>query len=236
MSIKPKKILAFIPARGGSKGIPNKNIVDLNGKPLIAWTIDEAKKSKYIDKIVVFSQDKKILAAAKLYGAETIKRPKELATDNVSPEPSLTHALKILSTKKYTPDIIIYLEPTSPLRTVSDIDGALEKFLNSKATALISVYKLDKKLLKSFKLTGQGYLVGTVNNRYPFANRQSLPEIYLSSGSIYIIDRKTFLKDERLYSTKTIPYHVDSDSNIDLDTVADLERVRELINKRKITI
>ena len=113
-----RKILAIIPARGGSKGIPKKNIVKVGGKPLIAWAIDEAKKSKYIDTVIVTSDDDEILKVAKQYKAEPIKRPAELATDQAPPEPVVFHVLEYMKDKfKYLPDIFVYLQPTSPLRT-----------------------------------------------------------------------------------------------------------------------
>lgn len=227
-----KKILAFIPARGGSKGILRKNIIDVAGKPLIAWTIESAKKSKSIDRIVVSSEDDEILAVAKRYGAEAIRRPKTLAIDNVPPEPSLTHALRGLKKNKYTPDIIVYLQTTSPLRTAGDIKNALREFLKSKATSLISIYtspNLDKKVLRSFIINKEGFLKGTVSDHYPFMNRQSLPEVFMPNGAIYIIKTKEFLKTRTLFTSKTLPFIMEGEKNIDLDTYEDLKIVRKIL-------
>lgn len=227
-----KKTLAFIPARGGSKGIPRKNIVDVAGKPLMAWAIESAKKSKSIDRIVVSSEDDEILAVAKRYGAETIRRPNALAADNVPPEPSLTHALRELKKNKYVPDIIVYLQTTSPLRTAGDIKNALRAFLKSNATSLISVYTspdLDKKVLRSFIINKKGFLSGTVNDRYPFMNRQALPEVFMPNGAIYIINNKEFLKTGTLFTSKTLPFMMEGEKNTDLDTYEDLEIVRKAL-------
>lgn len=227
-----KKILAFIPARGGSKGILRKNIIDVAGKPLIAWTIESAKKSKSIDRIIVSSEDDEILAVAKHYGAEAIQRPRALAADNVPPEPSLTHALRELKKNKYIPDVIIYLQTTSPLRTAGDIKNALRVFLKSEATSLISIYtntNLDKKVLRSFVINQKGLLRGTVNDHYPFMNRQSLPQVFMPNGAIYIIKTKEFLKTGTLFTSKTLPFIMEGEKNIDLDTYEDLKIVRKIL-------
>lgn len=121
------KILAIIPARGGSKGVPRKNIRDLAGKPLIAWTIEEAKKSKYITRLILSSEDEEIIEAAKKYGCEVpFVRPIELAQDNTPGIEPVLHAIE----KCPGYDYVLLLQPTSPLRTVEDIDGCIEFLLN----------------------------------------------------------------------------------------------------------
>ena len=227
-----KKILAIIPARGGSKGIPKKNIVLVGGKPLIAWTIEAAKKSKYINRIVVSSDSDEILSVAAKYGAEPIKRPAELATDTAPPEPLVHHALKYLKDEqKYAPDVLVYLQATSPLRDYKDIDSAFDIFLRSKATSAISAYELDKKYLKTFISSKNGFLKGVANNEFPFMNRQLLPNIYMPNGAIYIIMTKAFKKLGRLLSDKTLPYIMSLEKSIDIDNPEDLKKLR-LILKR----
>jgi len=121
---KNKKIIAIIPARGGSKGIPRKNIVNLAGKPLIAWTIEAAKKSNLIGRIIVTTDDQEIADVALKYGAEVpFLRPKELAQDDTQPDPVLKHALQFLYDKEnFKPEIIAWLEPPCPIRTAEEID------------------------------------------------------------------------------------------------------------------
>jgi len=134
------KILGLIPARGGSKGIIKKNIIPIAGKPLLAWTIKAAQKSCFLNKIVVSSDDIEILRIAKNYNCEIIKRPKKYATDYASSASVVVHTLQYLKRKEnYVPDIVVLLQPTSPLRTVVDIDSAIKLFLRRKADALISV-------------------------------------------------------------------------------------------------
>lgn len=226
------KILAIIPARGGSKGIPRKNIVDLGGKPLIAWTIEAALGCSYIDKVLVSSDDKEILRTAKKWGAQTIKRPKKISGDNSPFAPLIFHALESYKKKEnYTPHLLVYLQPTSPLRTSQDISQAIKKLLDKKAGALISVYPIDKKYLKAFVINKKGYLAGAVNDKYPFANRQDLPDLYMPNGAIYIIKTKLFLKYGQLFSPRTLPYEMSFLQSIDIDNPADLMTAEELLKK-----
>jgi len=136
---KDKKILALIPARGGSKGLPRKNIKPLLGKPLIAWTIEQSLASKYLDKVVVSTEDKEIAEISKKYGAEVpFIRPKELAKDDTPSIDVVLHAIDFLE-KKELFNIIVLLQPTSPLRTISDIDNSIEFLFSKNAQAIISV-------------------------------------------------------------------------------------------------
>lgn len=226
------KILAIIPARGESKGIPRKNIADLGGKPLIAWTIEAALVCPYIDKVVVSSDDKEILATAKKWGTQIVKRPKKISGDYSPFQPLIFHALGACKKKEnYTPDLLVYLQPTSPLRTSQDISEAIKKLLDKKAGALISVYPIDKKYLKAFVVNKNGYLAGAVNNKYPFANRQDLPDLYMPNGAIYIIKTKLFLKYGQLFSSRTLPYEMSFLQSIDIDNPDDLKTAYELLKK-----
>lgn len=218
-------ILAIIPARGGSQSIPKKNIVPFAGKPLVAWTIDAAKKSKYINKIIVSSDDDEILRIAEHFGAESLKRPKELATNAAPFEPLIFHTLDSLqNVSGYIPEIFIYLQPTSPLRDAHDIDEAFFIFLKSDADALISVREIDNKFLKSL-IVDNGYLRGAANDLYSFMNRQELPKICLPNGAIYIIKTEIFRKTKKLLSEKTIPFFMPESKSIDIDTMDDIKKL-----------
>ena len=154
--INNKKIIGIILARDGSKRLPNKNILPFVGKPLIAWTIIVAKKSKYIDRIIVSTDSEKIAKVSKQYGAEYIKRPGALASDTATSEDALLYVLETL-TKKY--DYFIYLQPTSPLRTTQHIDEALEIFEKSpSAETLISVTEVDKNPYWIQKINKKGFI------------------------------------------------------------------------------
>ncbi|MDO6743443.1 acylneuraminate cytidylyltransferase family protein [Tenacibaculum soleae] len=222
------KIIAIIPARGGSKGLPGKNIIDLAGKPLIAWTIEASLQSKYITKTIVSSEDDNILDIAKKNGSEILKRSQELALDTTPSEPVIEHVLNsIEDINKY--NYLLLLQPTSPLRDATDIDRAIEKLKEKNATALISTTAIDNKILKAFKNNKKGYLKGISNNDYPFMRRQDLPMVYMPNGAIYIVKIDDFLKSKRLFTDKTISFVMSEEKGLDIDTVEDLNRAIKII-------
>ncbi len=223
------KVLAVIPARGGSKGLPRKNIANLAGKPLIAWTIEASLNSKYITKTIVSSEDEEILSVSKKYGAEVIQRPEYLASDNATSESVVKHVVDFLQSDAEEFDVIALLQPTSPLRGYSDIDKAFDKLLFEGATALISVFEPEHSPLKSFKIEESGYLKGIVNNEYPFTSRQLLPKTYQSNGAIYIINLECFLDSMTFFTEKTIPYFMPIKESIDIDTKRDLENIEKIM-------
>ncbi len=227
------KIISIIPARGGSKGLPGKNIIDLAGKPLIAWTIEASLKSKYITKTIVSSEDDNILDIAKKNGAEILKRPKELALDTTSSEPVIEHVLNsIEDINKY--NYLLLLQPTSPLRNAADIDSAIEKLKEKAATALISTKTIDNKILKAFKNNKKGYLEGVSNNDYPFMRRQDLPIVYMPNGAIYIVKVEDFLKSKQLFTDKTISFEMSVEKSLDIDTMEDLDRIKAFLRLLKV--
>ena len=219
------KILSIIPARGGSKGLPRKNIIDLNGKPLIGWTIGASLKSKYITDTIVSSDDEEILNISQQYGANVLKRPKELATDIASSESAVEHAIKQLEKQNRVYDYIVLLQPTSPFRDEKDIDKAFEILFEKKATALISVKEYDNKILKAF-IDKNGFIEGIRNNIYPFQRRQDLPKVYMSNGAIYIVKVDEFIKNKSFWTEKTVKFVMDEIKSMDIDTREDLERIR----------
>lgn len=223
------KILSIIPARGGSKGLERKNIINLLGKPLITWTIEASLNSKYITKTIVSSDDKEILSISEKYGADTILRPLNLAQDTTPTEPVIEHVLFELDKRMEKYDLLVLLQPTSPLRNEKDIDDAIELLVESKGTALISVEEIDSKILKAFKKDSGGYLEGISNNSYPFMRRQDLPSVFMPNGAIYIINVKEFLVNNRLFTEKTIPYKMDSYKSFDIDTIEDLQKCEKMI-------
>ncbi len=225
------KILSIIPARGGSKGIPRKNIIDLNGKPLIAWTIEASLKSRYITKTVVSSDDNEILEVSKKYGANVLKRPDDLATDTSSSQSVVEHTITELEKVNEKYDYLVLLQPTSPLRDRNDIDEAFETLFEKNATALISVKEYDNKILKAFIDNQEGFIEGVRNNTYPFIRRQDLPKVYMSNGAIYIIKAEKFMKCKSFWTEKTVKYVMDNTKSMDIDTKEDLEKIRKFLNK-----
>lgn len=226
-----KKVLAIIPARGGSKGIPLKNMTLVNGKPLIDWTIDAALKSERVNKVIVSSDSEMILNHAAQYEKVIcVERPSHLANDNTPTEPVIVHALEQIKDAEY--DVVLLLQPTSPLRTSEDIDAAYNAFLNSNASALISVSEPKHHPLKSFKKNDHGFLTGLVNNEFPFMPRQELPEVYQPNGAIYMINKTDFLETKQLMTNKTIPFIMSEERSIDIDSLFDIEAATLELKRR----
>lgn len=216
------KILSIIPARGGSKGLKKKNIINFLGKPLIAWSIEASISSDYISKTIVSSDDDEILEIAKRYKSEILKRPEEFATDSSSSEEVVKHVLECV--EEYF-EFVVLLQPTSPLRNKNDIDMAFRKFFSKNATSLISLKEFDNKVLKSFIEKDDGFIEGLVNNSYPFMRRQDLPEIYLSNGAIYIVKVDEFIKNNSFFTDKTISFFMDDAKSVDIDSIEDLNEI-----------
>lgn len=223
-----KNILAIIPARGGSKGVPRKNVLPLGGRPVVAWTIMAAQRSKFVNLIAVSSEDEEVLGIANEHQVLAIKRPKALATDTAEVEGAVFHALEYLKRKKsYVPEIIVYLQPTSPLRDHFDIDSALDLFVQKNPEALIAVTPINKSYIKSFTTDGNGYLKAI--NRFPFMRRQDIPDMYLPNGAIYIIKTPVLIKNKVLFAKRTLPFVMPIEKSIDLDTPDDLAAIRKVI-------
>ena len=221
------KILALITARGGSKGIPKKNIYPICGKPLIYYTINAALNSKFINSVYVSSDDSEILEISKGYGAIPLIRPENLSLDTTSSEAVIEHAIEELQSEKF--DIILLLQPTSPLRTSEDIDNAINRFINSDATALISAFEPDHHPYKSFKLTGDGFLKGIIDNEMAFKRRQDIEKVYQSNGAIYLIYTEEFRKTKKLFTERTILYEMSKESSIDIDNLEDINKAENIL-------
>ena len=212
-------IMAIIPARGGSKGIPLKNLKLLNGKPLIDYSINSSIKSKFITRTIVSSDHPKILKRAEKLGAEILKRPKNLATDSSKLEPVMEHCLNYFKLKEnYIPDIIILLQNTSPLRTKKHIDDALNIFLNSKFDSMLSGY-----ISHNFVWKIKNERVIPVNyNPKKRPNRQEFNNQFIENGAIYITKYSSFKKSKCRISGKIGFFEMGKELSIDIDTKSDL--------------
>lgn len=229
---KIKKTIAVIPARGGSKSIPRKNLVPVNGKPLIAYTIEAALKARHISKVVVSSEDEEILTVAEKYGAELINRPPELATDTAMPEQVVYHAIKELERQGEIFDVLALLQPIAPLRDHDDLDQAFDLFYAKDATALISVYEPLHTPYKTFKLSKKGFIVGLVNNKYPFTRRQDLPQAFMPNGAIYIININDFIQTQCLFTSKTTHFLMPLEKSIDIDSLEDIKELEKILKQK----
>ena len=226
------KILALIPARGQSKSIVRKNIIMVGNKPLLAWTIEASNKSKYISKTVVSSEDQEILEIARKFGAELILRPQEYARDDSPIIDVINDTISQFKKRLEEFNVLVLLQPTSPLRDSTDIDRAIDLFLKRKATGLISGYLPGKSPYKAFKITENGWLEGLVDNNSPFMNRQQLPTTFYPNGAIYIVSVPELVKNQSLLTSKTIPFIMDQDKNIDIDSPSDIDSVSKKILTR----
>ena len=233
ISMNKPSFISVILARGGSKGIPNKNLRLVNRKPLIYWSIASSLGSKYIAETFVSSDSKDILLCAKDQRANIIKRPVALSQDTTSSADSLEHAVKQIS-GNFKPEYIVLLQPTSPLRTSRHIDEACRKILKEKTNHLISVCEIEKKYLKVLIESENGLLDDPTNRRFTFSNRQSLPRTYLPNGAIYIVKLKNFLKTKSFLGSSTSFYRMDKRSSIDIDKVSDIRKANiEFIRPNK---
>lgn len=223
-----KSILAIIPARGGSKGIPRKNIKSLAGKPMIAWSIEAGKKSKYIDRIIVSTEDEEIRDISLDYGADVpFLRPKELAQDNTSSVDTIVDAImKLKDIDKLEYDFILLLQPTSPLRNENQIDESIELLINNldKFNALISVTELEHPVFWNRTVDDSGRLKSFMEyDKSKNYRRQDFMKTYRLNGAIYLIKTDEFLKCRSFETKDTLSYVMDRKSSIDVDCIEDLE-------------
>ncbi|WP_417558931.1 cytidylyltransferase domain-containing protein [Mesoflavibacter zeaxanthinifaciens] len=228
------KILGLIPARGGSKGIPNKNRKVLNGKPLLQYTIEAALGSKLLNKVVFSSEDETLIKLAKSLGAEVpFVRPSNLSNDNSGTLEVVQHAIKKLKENGNDFDAVCLLQVTNPFRTSELIDKAIKKFEISGTDTLLSVLKVPHEYNPhwTFKVSESGYLkLATGENRI-IKRRQDLPDAYHRDGAIYLVKTDIVLNQNTLYG-KTISY-IESNSklHINIDTAKDWEKAVEMAKK-----
>ncbi|WP_416826485.1 cytidylyltransferase domain-containing protein [Ectobacillus polymachus] len=213
--INGERILGIIPARGGSKGILRKNIRLLAGKPLLSWTIEEAKKSKYIDRMVLSSENKEIMEVAKKYGCEVpFIRPKELALDESSSVEVVLHCLHHLD--EY--DWFILLQPTSPFRLANDIDQCIEYCIKKNANSCVSVTETEKSPFWMYCMDEEAKLKNIIDSNQTAVRRQDLPKVYSLNGAIYLARCKWFQEKKSLLSSETVGFPMPKERSLDIDT------------------
>jgi CMP-N,N'-diacetyllegionaminic acid synthase len=232
------KILGTICARGGSKGVPNKNIRNLGGKPLIYYTISILKKWGQTSKIVISTDSPEIAKIANEYGAETpFLRPKKLATDSAPKLPVIQHALKFCEKHYKTKfDIVVDLDPTAPLRTVNDLEKALGKFIQTKAQVLYSVTVAKKNpYFNMVELDEHGNAHLSKSLESEFYRRQDAPKVYEINGSVYIFDRDHLVNAKSLHCEREKVYVMDEISSVDIDREIDFKFIEFLIESDYFT-
>ncbi len=225
--IAGKKVLGLIPARGGSKGLPRKNVLPLAGKPLIAWTIAAALESRYIDRLVLSSEDDEIMAVAADYGcAAAFRRPEALATDSATTMGVLQHALDELPGF----DIVVVLQPTTPLRLAEDIDGTMERLVAADAHSCVAVTEPEKSPCWSFGMH-EDVLTPLLGEENMGKRRQELPGAWVLNGAVYAARCDWFRETGLLVGRGTLGYPMPKARSVDIDTAFDLG-LAELLLRR----
>lgn len=228
--IDGKSVLAVIPARGGSKGIKDKNIIDLCGKPLIAYSVIAGRESAYIDSVVVTTDSDRIAKAALEYGAEVpFKRPDELASDTARSLDVILHAVRWLKERGRIYDIVVLLQPTQPLRTAADIDGALEKYMSEGMRPLISVTEAEESPVLMRTVNENGLLEKVLDMDCSL-RRQDMRAYYIIDGSIYI-NAAAELDEDTNFGDNPVPYFMPRERSVDIDEYKDLEKAAEYLLK-----
>ena len=220
--INNKKVIAIIPARGGSKRLPKKNIKNFLGYPLLTWTIRAALESKFIDKVILSSENESILKIAKSYGCEVpLKRPRNLAHDNSETFEVIKYILDKMDKDFF---YIILLQPTSPLRTNKDIDNCIKEKKKKKSISCVSAFKFHKSL---------NIFIEKKSNKIEniFSDKKKFNEYYVLNGAIYLTDKYTLIKNKGFISDDTLLFEMPFSKSIDIDTIDDFE-VAEFFGKK----
>jgi len=230
-----KEIIAIIPAKGQSKGVPRKNIRLLLGKPLIWYSIQAAKSVKNIKRVFVSTEDKEIAEISKKFGAEIIKRPIEYAKDESPTNDVISHILDTLNEReKYEPSTIVLLQPTSPLRESKNIKEALELFQTNKCGSVISICEVLHPIQWTFEIVDNGFLKPAFNEKYLGMRRQELTKYYLPNGAIFITSLSNFREKNSFYCHPIMPYIMPPEISVDLDTELDFIIAESLLKLKTI--
>jgi len=231
--ISDKNVLAIIPARSGSKGLPGKNMKELCGKPLIAWSIEQAKSCNDVDRIVVSTDDRGIAEVAKKYGAELpFMRPAELANDTASTIDVIFHTIGWLKKyKDYQAGYILLLQPTSPLRTVEDIRAAIQMLKDENARAVVSVCETDHHPWWSNTLPEDGNMKDFIRPEIRNKRRQELPVFYRLNGAIYLADTDYLYKHNGFFGPDTFAYKMLKNRSVDIDSDVDFKLAALLVKE-----
>lgn len=231
------KILSIILARGGSKGIPRKNLADIHGKPLVAFMIEKALQAKFESDVVLSTEDEEIAAAGKAHGALVpFMRPKELAEDHVRSLPVVQHAINEMEKRNGHPyDIIVYLQPTAPLCRVEDIEACVQALKDEpEFVSAVTTVKVATHPFKMKRVVNGNQLINFIDQGYEdMRPRQELPPVYRRSGAVYASRRHVVMEENTLVGDPCKAIFVPEDTAVDIDRPVDLELVRYIMNSNK---
>lgn len=233
---KGKTFLVIIPARGGSKRLPRKNVLDLGGKPLIAWTIEAALGCPFLDETMVTTDDDEIAETAKKHGAKVpFLRPAALASDTAASFDTVKHAIEFYHYelgKEF--DFVVLLQPTSPLRTSLDITEAIELLACKKADAVISVCEADHSPLWMNTLPADRSLARFLRDEVKNTRSQDLPKNYRLNGAIYICQTRRLLKEKSFFISDNIfAYVMSKETSVDIDDLSDFKLANFLLTEKE---
>ncbi len=232
--IAGRKVLAIVPARGGSKGVPRKNLRIVGGKSLLAWTVQAAQAARTVDRVILTSDDDEIIAAARALGCDApFKRPEELARDETPGIEPVLHALSLVPGF----DIAVLLQPTSPLRTAADIDACIEKLVAAGARACVSLAPAECHPYLTFRMAADAILESFVSDR-AVANmlRQDFPDAWRLNGAVYAADVRWLIQSKTFIGPATIGYAMPAQSSLDIDTEEDLLRADAVLTESSVHI
>jgi CMP-N,N'-diacetyllegionaminic acid synthase len=230
----PTRILAVITARGGSKGVPKKNLAPVAGMPLIYWTITAAKQAGKLDRTIVTTDCEEIARTASEFGVPApFIRPAELAKDHATSVDTILHAVRWLDRNDdYRPDFVMCLQPTSPLRTPEDIDAAIDLALGRDAESVVGVTPVAHHPYWTSRMDEEGCITDFFKLDRAYDRRQDLPPAYASNGAIYLTATGTLLEKESLYGEKTYGYVMPAERSLDVDTPWDLHLADLILRSR----
>lgn len=221
------EILAIIPARGGSKGIPRKNILSLLGKPLIAYNIEQARKAHLVNRLVVSTDDAEIAAISRQFGAEVVWRPAEISGDTASSESALLHTLAFLNQAEgYQPDLLVFLQCTSPLTLSADIDGTIQALLDANADTALAAIPFHYFV---WKTNSGGDVVGINHDKSVRPLRQEREAQFLETGAVYAMRVQGFLKARHRFFGKTALYEMPVERRLEIDDPVDFQIAETLL-------
>lgn len=232
------RVVAVITARGGSKGIPHKNLAPVGGLPLVAWTVEAARESQLLDRVIVSTDDPAIADVCRAYGAEVpFMRPAEFARDDSPHIDVITHALAWLAADEgRTPDYVLTLQPTSPLRTADDIDAAVLLARDRRCDAVVGVTAMRHHPHFALRVGPGGVLFPYAGDRLRAMRRQDLPPVFAPNGAIYLNKAHALLVQREFVPTGAVPLIMAAERSLDVDERADLELAEYYMARRAVAV
>ncbi len=229
------RVLGLIPARGGSKGVPRKNIKPLCGKPLLAYTAEAALASRRLSRVILSTEDEEIAEAGRSYGLETpFLRPTELACDETPMLPVVQHAVRFLEDSGERFDAVCLLQPTNPLRSADDIDACIQLLEISEADAVVTMLPVPAELNPHWVYfeEAEGWLRLSTGEATPIPRRQELPPAFHREGSVYVTRREVLMEQNSFYGARLMGYVMSAERSVNIDTPEDWQRAEELVSQK----